>query len=750
MPADTEIAVAAVDEALLELAPNRSWDLLAAMMGERGIEVWTSTAQLQVVGKRHYGRKAAPHGGGGGRERDRAREEFGSLLLWQGRVKLDAQGNAAVQVPLNDSLTSFRIVAVANGAAHLFGTGSATINTTQDLILLSGLAPLVREGDRYAATFTLRNTSDRTLTVETQARLALDHAPALQPQRVEIPAGRAHDLVWSVTAPVGVAQLKWEVAAREVGGAAGDKIKLTQSVIPAYPVRTYQATIAQLTAPLSLPAARPAGAVKGRGGLEVTLRAKLGDGLDGVREYMSWYPFTCIEQQLSRAVALRDKAVWDAWAARLPAYMDRDGLLRYFPTDRLEGDDALTAYVLAARGRSGLADRGSGAATHDRRAHALRRGQDRASLRAADGGPGDSQARGDRCARALQRGEAADARQHPDRAGAVADVGGDRLARRPEARPRHRAQPSARRAAALQILRTRLNFQGTTMGFSTERNDALWWLMISGDSNANRMLLSMLDEPQWREDVPRLVRGSLGRQQRGHWNTTVANALGVLAMEKFSAAFESTPVTGASGISYGPQAVEDHVAALPPTARRSTCRGRTRRASLDVSHEGTGRPWVMIRATAALPLAKPLSSGYKITRSVTPVDQQVAGRWTRGDVARVRLELEAQSDMAWVVVEDPIPGGATIMGSGLGGQSALLTREERRDGYAWLAFEERRFDAFRAYYRYVPKGRWVVEYTVRLNNPGRFLLPATRVEAMYAPEMFGESPNAPVEVEAKP
>jgi uncharacterized protein YfaS (alpha-2-macroglobulin family) len=135
---------------------------------------------------------------------------------------------------------------------------------------------------------------------------------------------------------------------------------------------------------------------------------------------------------------------------------------------------------------------------------------------------------------------------------------------------------------------------------------------------------------------------------------------------------------------------------------------------------------------------------------VTPVDQQVAGRWTRGDVARVRLELEAQSDMAWVAVEDPIPGGATIMGGGLGGQSALLTREERRDGYAWLAFEERRFDSFRAYYRYVPKGRWVVEYTVRLNNPGRFLLPATRVEAMYAPEMFGESPNAPVEVEAKP
>ena len=51
------------------------------------------------------------------------------------------------------------------------------------------------------------------------------------------------------------------------------------------------------------------------------------------------------------------------------------------------------------------------------------------------------------------------------------------------------------------------------------------------------------------------------------------------------------------------------------------------------------------------------------------------------------------------------------------------------------------FEAFRAYYRYLPKGPFSVEYTVRLNNPGTFGLPQTRMEAMYSPEMFGESPN---------
>src|SRR4029450_13038357 len=93
-----------------------------------------------------------------------------------------------------------------------------------------------------------------------------------------------------------------------------------------------------------------------------------------------------------------------------------------------------------------------------------------------------------------------------------------------------------KRETAEGILRTRLNFQGTIMTFSTDRTDALWWLMISSDSNAVRALLELMDRPAWRDDVPRLVRGALGRQQRGHWNTTVANAWGMVAIKELSGA----------------------------------------------------------------------------------------------------------------------------------------------------------------------------------------------------------------------
>ncbi len=114
-PAGTQIALAAVDEALLELMPNRSWDLLDAMLQRRAYGVETSTAQMEIIGRRHFGRKAVPAGGGGGHSA--TRELFDTLLLWNPRVALDANGEASVEVPLNDALTSFRIVAIATVGA---------------------------------------------------------------------------------------------------------------------------------------------------------------------------------------------------------------------------------------------------------------------------------------------------------------------------------------------------------------------------------------------------------------------------------------------------------------------------------------------------------------------------------------------------------------------------------------------------------------------------------------------------------
>ena len=166
-----------------------------------------------------------------------------------------------------------------------------------------------------------------------------------------------------------------------------------------------------------------------------------------------------------------------------------------------------------------------------------------------------------------------------------------------------------------------------------------------------------------------------------------------------------------------------------------------------MTQQGTGKPWLTVQSVAAVALKAPFSAGYTIKKTVTPVEQADkglfgGGQYTRGDVLRVTLEVNASADMTWVAITDPIPGGATILGSGLGRDSAIASSGERRSGAAWLAYTERAQDAYREYYEVLPKGSSSVEYTVRLNNAGDFALPPTRAEALYAPEMFGELPNA--------
>ena len=741
-----EIALAAVDEGLLELSANDTWDLLAPMMGERGLEVSTSTAQMQVVGKRHFGRKAIPHGGGGGRSA--ARERFDTLLLWQGRVQLDAEGRASVDIPLNDSLTAFRIVAVAHAGTTHFGTGTASIRTTQDLMLHSGLPAVVRETDSYDAIFSLRNASERAMTVLASAQRSspgTESTPLVLPEiRIELAAGASHEVIWRQTAPVDASQLDWVVTAAEAGGTASDTLKVAQTVIPAYPVRIYQATLTQLAQPFTMSAAPPQGAIPGRGGLAVSLRSRLADSLDGVREFMDDYSYICIEQSVSRAIALRSDDLWRSTMASLPNYLDEDGLLRYFPTDWLQGSDTLTSYVLAIAAE---AEWEVPEAPRKRMLDALRRFVAGTVMRDSVLPTTDLSLRKLAAIDALARYDEADAAMldsiiiDPNlwpTSGVLDWVG--ILQRVPDIGERDQ---HLRTAAG--IIRSRLNFQGTMMSFSTERSDALWWLMISGDVNAARGVLAYLRDPAWNDDVPRMVRGALARQQHGHWNTTTANAWGVLALEKFGDAFESVPVTGTTSLRFGDDdrqhewSAENGQAAVDFDWQAQATR-------LDVAHHGAGKPWALIASRAALPLEAPLFTGYSIVRTITPVEQRTTGQWTRGDVARVTLTVDAQTDTGWVVVDDPIPAGASILGGGLGRDSKLLTQGEVRRGWVYPVYEERRFDAFRAYYSYVPKGQWTVEYTVRFNNPGSFVLPATRVEAMYAPEMFGEMPNAPLDV----
>ncbi len=789
--ANAEVALAAVDQALLELMPNGSWDLLSAMLQRRSWGVETSTAQMEIIGRRHYGRKAVPAGGGGGKSG--ARELLETLLLWNPRVVLDANGQAVVNVPLNDALTTFRIVAVADSGTSLFGTGQTSIRATQDLQIISGLPPLVREDDQFRAQITLRNTTQKAMKVEVAPRATLLQ---LAPQTVDIPAGEAREVAWQVTAPAQLAQTRaeailWEIEARDTAGGARDALKARQRLVPAVPLTVQQGTLVQLDGPFSIDVQPPADALVSngtvRGGLKLALQPRLAEGLPGVRDWFARYPFACLEQKTSKSVGLRDAAMWQGVVAQLPSYLDSDGLASYFPPREGAGDrgsDILTAYVLAATHEA--AGVNPAFALPDE----VRAPMERGLIGFVEGriqrefwSPRkDLDVRKLAALEALSRYGKAQGRMvtsitiAPNQWPTSAVIDWYNILRRVADVP----QREQRLAEAVQVLRARLSFQGTKLIFSTERDDYWWWLMTGGDVNTARLMLAVMDDPAWKDDMGRLANGFIGRQQNGAWHTTTANLWGGLALEKFSAKFEAVPVAGSTRATLGAAsgavdwarverikpsdaAGAPHMAswfgapASPGNLRNNSlflpwpaASGKDQpKGTLGVTHQGAGKPWLTLQSVAAIDLKAPFSAGYSVKKTITPVEQAVPGRYTRGDVLRVALEINASSDMTWVAVTDPIPGGATILGSGLGRDSQIATSGEKAPaGSAWLAFEERSFESWRGYYEYLPKGVVKIEYTVRLNNVGDFAMPPTRAEAMYAPEMFGEAPNARIKVEA--
>ena len=748
--AGAEIAFAAVDEGLLALQPNRSWDLLEAMMQPRHWGVETATAQGEIIGRRHYGRKALPPGGGGGR--NPTRELFDTLLLWRGTVALDARGEALVEVPLNDSLTSFRLVAIADVGVDRFGSGSAVVRVTQDLQLFSGLPPLAREGDRFDAGFTLRNTTARPVEVKLslsgqvmmggqQVALTLP-APT---RTVNLAAGAASEQRWTAAVPAGAERIEWEVAAESP--LARDRLRVTQAVLPAVPVRVWQSTLQRLDGALSLPVAPPTGALPG-GGVMASLLPRLGGALPGLRRYFETYPYSCLEQKASKAIALHDAALWATVSGDLATYLDRDGLASFFPPrveDAARGSDRLTAHLIAAAHEAGLAWPDVSREAMLQGLAAFVEGRVMRSFAAP---------RADLDVRKLAALEALSrhGRATPDMLGSItlapatwptsALLDWWAVLRRVEGIP----ERAARLDEVQRLLRSRLVLGGGSLRFSTEDSDDWWWLMDGPDGNAARLLLAASEVPGWKDEAPRLMTGLLGRQQRGAWATTTANLWGVLALEKFAQRFESVAVGGRSSLQLGrTQHSVDWVQA--PTGASALLPWPVEPAALTASHSGPGQPWLAVQALAAVPLQAPLAAGYRITRTLTAVQRQRPEAWSRGDVLRVRIEVEAAADMAWVVVSDPLPAGAALLGGGLGRDSAMAVRGERREGSGWLAYEERATDAWRAYFEWLPRGRHVVEYTLRLNASGSFGLPPTRVEAMYAPAMFGERPNTLLEVQ---
>ncbi len=364
-PAQSEVTLWAVDYGVLSLTAFQTPDVLKSVYVEKALQVITNDSRQRIVSRRVLTPKGGDEGGGGGQEpgAGTVRKDFRVLAFWVGSVVTDANGLATVDVTLPESLTTYRIMAVAADKASRFGSADSEIRVNKPLTMKPAFPRFLARGDKASfgavVTSQLKTKGSATVTIK-----------SLDPAILEI-TGQAKQS--AAIAAGGAVEVKFDAVARAIGKARiqmtarmGGESDAFEDVIPVEvlvspeTVAAYGDTTAEAREKLTL----PAGVVAGFGGLSLELASTAMVGLGEGARYLIEYPYGCAEQRSSRALALLLAAdLGDAFAlpdinakdartiaqaqiTQLEQYQCDGGGFAYWPGACSSVSPYLTAYVL--------------------------------------------------------------------------------------------------------------------------------------------------------------------------------------------------------------------------------------------------------------------------------------------------------------------------------------------------------------------------------------------------------------------
>ena len=123
--------------------------------------------------------------------------------------------------------------------------------------------------------------------------------------------------------------------------------------------------------------------------------------------------------------------------------------------------------------------------------------------------------------------------------------------------------------------------------------------------------------------------------------------------------------------------------------------------------------------------------GEQISEITTKTELKV------GDLVRVRIELRSDRDMEFLHMKDMRAAGFEPIN--------VISSYKYQDGLGY--YESTKDAATHFFFDYLPKGIYVFEYDLRVNNSGNMSNGITTIQSMYAPEFTSHSEGIRVNVE---
>jgi len=292
-PVAAELSLAVVDEAIYGLADDFSKDIFDAFYGPRGHSVSTfdSMAPYRIL-------MQGGMGGGGDDTPPAARSDFPDTSAWLPVIETDQNGKATVTIDLPDNTTSWRLSVKAVTLKHQVGQTLKNVETKKDVFIRPILPRVLTNGDQATLTVFIHNYSDQTQVLTVQLAAPGLEIRNLDETLVSLKPGEVLPVGWQVR--VKSAKSTQVTITAKNGANVLDSILLPLALQPAA-IQDVQNQSGQFSGTLTLALPLPT-VERETSQVRLTLNRSMSGTLLNGLEYLTGYPYGCVEQTMSRAL----------------------------------------------------------------------------------------------------------------------------------------------------------------------------------------------------------------------------------------------------------------------------------------------------------------------------------------------------------------------------------------------------------------------------------------------------------------
>jgi uncharacterized protein YfaS (alpha-2-macroglobulin family) len=758
--ADAEVVLYAVDEGVLSLTDYKTPDPLAFFNQKRPLGVSTSltlpTLLKEDADEADFANKGylIGDGKGGPNLLDGLRKNFLACAFWNATLQTDARGHIRVEFVAPDSLTRYRVIAIAATKKNQFGSAESAFEINKPVMIEASIPRFANFGDKLILRGVVHNNTD--LAGEIEVELQLDATAKGQGEtkrRITLPAHGSLPVDFSTDiVAVGKAQWRWIARFVATDGKTEFHDALQSEVNVEYPVpllrevetkrvETDQAELKRIADPQIIEGTGEA-IVEVANSRVLELRESL--------KYLLEYPYGCVEQTTSSLLpwllvrdlsgTLTELAKSDAEIAKsvnhgidlLMSMQTSDGGLSFWPGGNKS--------FLWGSAYAGLA-----LAIAEKQKFSVPEAETKKLYSYLSG---------------ELRGMAKDATGYKLSAQCLA-VYALAVAGKPEPayhdllfQKRAKLSAEDRALVALAVIESKGAKAMIDELLRPMPSDEVFVDQFFGSvsrENALHLLALTVSDPK-SPHIDELAVELFRRRSNGHWGTTQANAWSLLALASYLRQVETGDKNATGQIIWAQANAPFSVSKEKPVvSSRFPIVNKTAAEPISVTKSG-GKIFTQVTVEAKPKLIErpPQNRGYTISRRYSKLGDDgklsAASDLRVGDRVLITLDIEVPSLATYLAVDDPLPGVFEAINPAFASQEVAAGETL---GSEWVSdYSELRQDRAVFFIDYLYPGRYTLRYLARVIAAGEVTAPSAKIEEMYHPERFGLTETMHVRAEA--